>query len=79
MKIQVLGSGCPACKKLYESVLAVVKELALEHDVEYISGPEGVAKILELGAMRSPVLTIDDQIVLTGFTGNTAAIQHILQ
>lgn len=78
MKIQVLGSGCPTCKKLYEVVLKAAKELDLENNVEYLSGADGIAKIMELGAMSSPVLSVNDKIVMTGFSGDVKKIKSII-
>jgi|GEM_PF-208775 len=78
MKIQVLGSGCPTCQKLHEVVLKAAKELHLEKSVEYLSGSEGITKIMELGAMSSPILSIDNQIVLTGFNGDVEKIKSLI-
>lgn len=78
MKIQVLGSGCPTCQKLHEVVLKAARELNLEKQVEYLSGSEGLSKIMELGAMSSPVLAIDDQIVMTGFNGDVEKIKSLI-
>jgi small redox-active disulfide protein 2 len=66
MKIQILGSGCPTCKKLHQLVEEVVSEEELEAEVEYISGSEGVQKIMDLGVMSSPALTVDGQVVSIG-------------
>ena len=33
MKIQVLGSGCPTCKKLYELTQEAVKQLNIDEKV----------------------------------------------
>lgn len=79
MKIQVLGSGCPTCQKLYQVVLKAAKELDLEKEVEYLSGSDGIAKIIELGAMSSPVLVVDDRIVMTGFNGDLEKIKALLK
>lgn len=79
MKIQVLGSGCPTCKKLHEVVFKVAKELNLEKQVEYLSGSEGIIKIMELGAMSSPVLTINNKIVMTGFNGDIEKIKTLIK
>jgi len=35
--VQVLGSGCPTCKKLYELTEEVVKELKIDTKVQYIT------------------------------------------
>ncbi len=78
MKIQVLGSGCPTCQKLHQVVLQAAKELQLDKQVEYLSGSEGISKIMELGAMSSPVLAIDDQVVMTGFSGDVNKIKTLL-
>lgn len=75
MKIQVLGSGCATCKKLYEITQQAVSEMNLQTQVEYITGDEGIFKIIELGAVSSPVLTVDDRIVMTGFTPEIETIK----
>lgn len=79
MKIQVLGSGCPTCQKFHEVVLKAAKELNLEKQVEYLSGSEGITKIVELGAMSSPILVIDDQIVMSGFNGDIEKIKTLIK
>lgn len=79
MKIQVLGSGCPTCKKLHELVLKAAKELDLEKQVEYLSGSEGITKIMELGVMSSPVLAINGQVVMTGFNGDIEKIKTLIK
>ncbi len=63
MKIQVLGSGCPTCKRLYELTQTAVKELNVDAEVEYSTD---ISKIIELGVMESPVMTIDGKIALLG-------------
>jgi len=76
MKIQVLGSGCPTCKKLYELTQQAVKELNLNEEVEYITD---VSKIVEMGVMSSPVLAIDDKIVMVGFLPEVEKIKSLLK
>lgn len=78
MKIQVLGSGCPTCKKMHDLVQAAAKEMELKDKIEYLGGPDGLTKIVELGAMSSPVVTVDDKIVLTGFTPDMEKIKQAL-
>lgn len=76
MKIQVLGSGCATCKKLYEITQRAV--LGLDASVEYITGEEGIQKIVELGAMGSPVLSVDGKIAMVGFTPNAEDIKEAI-
>ena len=75
MKIQVLGSGCPTCKKLYELTQQAVKELNLNEEVEYVTD---ISKIIEMGVMSSPVLAIDGKPVLVGQLPEVEKIKNLL-
>lgn len=79
MKIQVLGSGCPTCKKLYELTNQAVKEAGLKEEVEYLTGQEGIQKIMEMGVMSSPVLAVDGKPVLTGLVKDVEKIKKLIQ
>jgi len=79
MKIQVLGSGCPTCKKLYEIVQKAVSEMGLKEKVEYLSGSEGMQALIEEGVMSSPALVVDDKVVLTGFTPDIEKIKSLIK
>jgi small redox-active disulfide protein 2 len=61
--IQVLGSGCPTCKKLFELVKQAVSNLKIGIEVEYITD---IQKIIDFGMMSSPVLVINGKAVLAG-------------
>lgn len=76
MKIQVLGSGCPTCKKLFELTKRAVEELELKMKVEYITD---VQKIVEMGVMSSPVLAIDGKPVLIGFLPDMEKIKKLIK
>ncbi len=78
MKIQVLGSGCPTCKKLYELTQQAVEEIGLKEEVEYLTGQEGIQKIMEMGVMSSPVLVIDNKVVMTGSVDDVEKIKNLL-
>ena len=73
--IQVLGSGCPTCKKLFELTQKAVSELGLKTVVEYITD---IQKIIELGVMSSPVLTINGKVALVGQLPNLDKIKEII-
>ena len=79
MKIQVLGSGCPKCKKLFEITVKAVKVIGLQDEVEYVTGEAGTTKIIELGAMQSPVLAINDNIALIGAVPDINKIIKVIQ
>lgn len=79
MKIQVLGSGCANCKKLHEMTKQIASDLKLSADIEYLTGTEGIQKIIELGAVSSPVLTVNGKIAMTGFTPDTEKIKRAIE
>lgn len=76
MKIQVLGSGCPTCKKLYELTNDAVKQLNLNEEVEYVTD---ISKIVEMGVMSSPVLAIDGKPVMVGFVPDIEKIKGLIK
>jgi small redox-active disulfide protein 2 len=75
MIIQVYGSGCPTCKKLFEQTKQAVSELNLKIEVEC---SDDVQKIVELGAMSSPALVINNKIALAGQVPGVEKIKAIL-
>ena len=79
MKIQVLGSGCPTCKKLYELTKQAVEETGMKEEVEYLTGQEGVQKMIDMGVMSSPVLAIDSKPVMTGAVEDMGKIKELIQ
>jgi len=78
MKIQVLGSGCATCKKLHEITQKAVTEMGIKEEVEYISGSKGTQTIVEMGLMQSPVLAINGEPVMTGFTPDIEKIKKVI-
>lgn len=64
MKIEVLGSGCPTCKKLFEITKQAVNELGIKAEVEYIND---IQKIIEMNVLSAPILAIDGKAVIAGF------------
>jgi small redox-active disulfide protein 2 len=75
MKIQILGSGCPTCKKLFELTQEAVKQLKLDEKVEYITD---VSRIVEMGVLSSPVLAVNGQSVIVGFVPDVEKIKSLL-
>lgn len=76
MKIQILGSGCATCKKLFDITKKAVSELGLIVEVEYITD---IQKIISMGIMQSPVLTINNKPVLVGFTSDIEKIKRLIK
>ena len=76
MKIQVLGSGCPTCKKLFELTKKAVEELGLKTEVEYITD---IQKIIEMGVMSSPILAINGKPALAGSLPDIEKIKNMIK
>ncbi len=75
MIIQVLGSGCPTCEKLFKLAKQAVEELKLETEVEYVTD---VRKIVAMGLMQSPVLAVDGKPVLVGFVPDVKGVKEAI-
>lgn len=78
MKIQVLGTGCPTCKKLHEIAQRAVDEMGIGEKVEYLSGHDGMRALIEIGSMTSPVLAVNGAIVMSGFTPDIEKIKKVI-
>jgi small redox-active disulfide protein 2 len=76
VKIQVLGSGCPSCKKLFELTKQAVEELGITTEVEYVTD---IQEIIKLGVMSSPVLTINGKVVLAGSLPKVEKIKELIE
>ena len=63
MKIEILGSGCPKCKQLYNNVQEALKTTG--NDAEVIK-VEDINKITEYGIMMTPGLVVDGEVKSVG-------------
>jgi small redox-active disulfide protein 2 len=62
-KIQILGTGCPKCKKLAENAEAAAKELGIEYELEKVTQ---INDIVKMGVMITPALAIDGTVKVAG-------------
>ena len=63
MKIEILGTGCAKCKKLYENTIEAVKKSGKEAEVLKV---EDIKKIMEYGVMSTPALVVDGVVKTSG-------------
>ena len=63
MKIEILGMGCPKCKKTTQNAQKAIEELGLDAEVIKI---EDLSKISEYGVMMTPALVIDGEVKIAG-------------
>lgn len=63
MKIQILGTGCPKCRKTYEHADQALKELGTCADLEKV---EDLKAIMNSGVMVTPAVAIDGEVKVSG-------------
>ncbi len=75
MVIKVIGSSCPNCKKFFNLVQKVVKDLKIETDVEYI---DDISKVIGLGVISSPALVVNEKVILSGSSHLEEEIREVI-
>lgn len=63
MKIQILGTGCPKCRKLAENAQAAADELGLDCEIVKVTK---IHEIVSFGTMLTPALAIDGKLKIIG-------------
>ena len=63
MKIQILGTGCPKCKKLAENAEAAAKELGLDFELEKVTD---INQIMSFGVIMTPGIAVDGNVKSAG-------------
>jgi len=75
MRIQVLGTGCPKCKKLAENAEAAVRELGLEYELEKVTE---ISQIMGFGVMMTPALAVDGAVKVMGKVPSVEELKKML-
>lgn len=75
MKIEILGTGCPKCKKLEENARKAVEELKKDAEIVKVTD---INKIVEYGVMSTPALVIDGKVKSYGKVADVEEIKDML-
>jgi small redox-active disulfide protein 2 len=75
MKIEVLGTGCADCKKLYENTQKALEESGIQGELVKV---EGISAMLKYGIISPPALVIDGKVKFSGLLLSAAEIKDIL-
>jgi len=75
-KLQILGAGCPKCKKLAENAEAAAKDLDVEYSLEKVTD---INEIMKFGVMVTPALAVDGQVKVSGKVPSTEQIKQLLE
>jgi small redox-active disulfide protein 2 len=76
MKIKVLGTGCPKCKKLYAEAEKAIASSGVKADLEKV---ERIEEILKYGLIGMPGLVINEEVKSSGRIPNNDEIISWIQ
>jgi small redox-active disulfide protein 2 len=62
-KLQILGTGCPKCKKLAEITEQVAKASGIEYELIKVTD---INEIMKFNIMSTPALAVDGVVKVTG-------------
>ena len=74
-KLQILGTGCPKCKKLAENAETAAKALGIEYTIEKITD---INEIMKFGVMLTPALAVDGVVKVVGKVPEAKEIESML-
>jgi small redox-active disulfide protein 2 len=74
-KIEVLGTGCPTCRRLYANVEQAVQDLGIQAELVKV---DDIAAIIGRGVMVPPALVVDGEIRAEGRVPDVKEIKTLL-
>ena len=72
MKIEILGSGCPNCKRLEENTKKALEETGKDAEVIKVTD---MAEIVAYGVMSTPAIVIDGEVKSYGKVNDVEEIK----
>jgi small redox-active disulfide protein 2 len=73
--LQILGTGCPKCRKLAETTEEAAKSLGLEYRMEKVTD---IRAIMGFGVMTTPALAVDGVVKVSGKVPSAEEMKKIL-
>jgi small redox-active disulfide protein 2 len=74
-KLQVLGAGCPKCRRMAENVEAAADALGIQYRLEKVTD---VNEMMKLGVVMTPALAVDGEIRIAGKVPDVEELNGIL-
>ena len=74
-KLQILGTGCPKCKKLAENTEAAARDLDIEYEIEKVTD---INEIMKFGVMMTPALAVDGEVKSVGNVPSVEEVKNLL-
>ncbi len=75
-KIEILGTGCPNCKKLADHAEAAAKMLGIEYELIKITD---INEITKYGVIMTPALAVDGDVKSVGKVMSVDDIRKVLR
>lgn len=74
-KVEILGTGCRKCKKLFETTTKVISDNGLDAEVVKV---EDIQEIVNRGVMMTPGLAVDGEVMSIGRLPSEAEILKMI-
>ena len=74
-KIEILGTGCAKCRRLFANAEQAVKELKITAEVVKV---DDIAEIVGRGVMLPPALSINGEVMAEGRIPDVNEIKRML-
>jgi len=74
--IQIVGADGPKLRELAQRADAAARGLALDFELERVTGAAGIA---EFGLVSTPALAVDGLVVVSGRLPTVAELRELLQ
>ncbi|MDI6718236.1 MAG: thioredoxin family protein [Methanomicrobiales archaeon] len=74
--IEVLGTGCPKCRRTIRNVEEAVKELKIQADIRKV---DDITEIMSRGVMLTPAVFIDGEEKVVGRVPCVEELKELLQ
>lgn len=74
-KIQILGTGCPKCKKLAENAKMAANDLGLDYILEKVTD---INEIMKFKIWQTPGLAVDGEVKSAGRLLSMEEIKKLL-
>ena len=74
-KIQVLGTGCPSCRRLAQMAEEAAQELTLDFELEKVTE---IDRIIAFGVVATPALVVDGEVKFSGMVPSIDELKKAL-
>ncbi len=75
MRIEILGTGCPKCRRLAENAAQAVELLGVDADIVKVTE---IQEIIKRGVMMTPALAVDGEVKSVGKVLSADDIKNLL-